>query len=231
MNFSPAKIFLSEQRSLIGNSRYTAHCTFNEEKEPFGNLYLFNDEVLNPGAEVEIVTAFPCYVILIPVTGELLYKDQDGCVSELDAGQVLVTRKAAGESFKVTNVYEEEAIHFLHLQAKDVGLPGTPFTSINSFGLDKFRNNLFDITQSVADNMPFRICIGQFGGREKAVFKAADLRSCVFSFVISGAFEIEDRLLHPRDGLAMWEVCQIEMKALSNDATVVVVELKNNAVL
>lgn len=227
MQFSPAKIFLSEQRSLIGNSHYTAHCIFDEQKEPFGNLYLFNEEVLNAAAEAEMMTAFPSYVVLIPVTGALLYKDQTGCVSDLDAGQVLISRKAAGESFKVMNTYEEGAIHFLHLQIKDMSLPGAPFTSIHSFGLDNFRNNLFDITQSVADNMPFRICIGQFGGREKAVFKAADLRSLLFAFVISGAFEMEDRLLQPRDGLALWEIGQAELEALSNNATLIILEVEN----
>jgi quercetin 2,3-dioxygenase len=225
MEFSPAKMFLSEQRSLIGNNRYSAHCIFDEQKEPFGNLYLFNEDVLNAAAEVEMMTAFPSYVILIPVTGELLCKDNAGRVSDVDAGKVLISRKAAGESFKVMNMYEEGAIHFLHLQINEMSLTTVPFTSINSFGLDNFRNNLFDITQPVADNMPFRICIGQFGGREKGVFKAAGLCSLLFAFVISGAFEIEDRLLHPGDGLAMWKIGAIEMEALSSDATLLIVEM------
>lgn len=225
MSFSPATIFLSEQRSLIGDSRYTAHCTFHTQNETFADLYLFNDEVLNAGADVEMITAFPSYIMLIPVTGELLYKDHSGAVSDLDAGQVLISRKAAGESFKVMNVYEEEAIHFLHIQVKDMAVAGAPFTVINNFGLETFRNNFSDITQSVAEKIPFRVCIGQFGGREKAVFKAADLRSFLFSFVISGAFEMEERLLQPRDGLALWDLQHAELEALSNDATMLVVEL------
>lgn len=36
---------------------------------------------------------------------------------------------------------------------------------------------------------------------------------------ISGAFEINGRLMHARDGLALWDVNSIEIEALSAEAT------------
>ncbi|MBC6988212.1 hypothetical protein H9I52_00875 [Hymenobacter sp. BT491] len=52
-------------------------------------------------------------------------------------------------------------------------------------------------------------------------------RSRFFAFVVTGAFEVEGRLLHKRDGLALWYVQEVELKALSNDALVLVLELLN----
>jgi redox-sensitive bicupin YhaK (pirin superfamily) len=46
----------------------------------------------------------------------------------------------------------------------------------------------------------------------------------LFVFVIEGAFEVEGRLLHERDSLALWETGKAEMEALSNDAIILVIE-------
>ncbi len=45
-----------------------------------------------------------------------------------------------------------------------------------------------------------------------------------FAFVLAGAFETEGRLLHERDGLAIWDTDKIEMEALSNDAMILLIE-------
>ena len=43
--------------------------------------------------------------------------------------------------------------------------------------------------------------------------------------VIEGAFEVHGRLLHARDGLALWDTSIAEIEALSNDAIILLVEL------
>lgn len=40
-------------------------------------------------------------------------------------------------------------------------------------------------------------------------------------------FEVEGHLLHVRDGLALWNTEQVGMKALSNDAILLVIETEN----
>ncbi len=47
----------------------------------------------------------------------------------------------------------------------------------------------------------------------------------LYTFIVDGAFEIEGRLMHARDGLALWNTEKIELEALSNNAIVVVLEL------
>ena len=45
-------------------------------------------------------------------------------------------------------------------------------------------------------------------------------------FVIHGAFEVENRLLESRDGLAIWNTDRIELEALSNEAILLLLEIK-----
>ena len=42
--------------------------------------------------------------------------------------------------------------------------------------------------------------------------------------MIAAAFEAEGRLLHERDGLALFDTNEIEMEALSNDAMMLLIE-------
>lgn len=67
--------------------------------------------------------------------------------------------------------------------------------------------------------------IAKFSGRQTAVQSFRDNTKAVFCFVIEGAFKLEERLLHAKDGLALWNSRQADMEALSNDAIVFLVEL------
>lgn len=56
-------------------------------------------------------------------------------------------------------------------------------------------------------------------------FHFADLAGQLAPVVLAGAFEVEGRLLHAHDGLALWDTATVELEALSPDALVLVVEL------
>jgi hypothetical protein len=47
----------------------------------------------------------------------------------------------------------------------------------------------------------------------------------LYTQLLAGVFELEDRLLHKKDGLALWAAVEAELEALSNNALVLVLEL------
>jgi hypothetical protein len=47
----------------------------------------------------------------------------------------------------------------------------------------------------------------------------------LLAFVLAGTFELESRLLHENDCLALWEVGEVELEALSNHTIVLPLEL------
>lgn len=58
----------------------------------------------------------------------------------------------------------------------------------------------------------------------KSIHHLENKNSGLFIFVIEGAFEVQGRLLHARDGLALWDIEAAEMEVLSNDAVIMVIE-------
>ena len=49
------------------------------------------------------------------------------------------------------------------------------------------------------------------------------IESNVFAFVIDGVFEVQDRLLHARDGLALSNFKAIDFEALSNESVILLI--------
>ena len=78
---------------------------------------------------------------------------------------------------------------------------------------------------STASLLPLTASIGQFAGRHEAVYQLANPEARLYAYVLTGAFELEGRLMHEKDGLALWNVAEIELEALSNDAVVLLLEL------
>ena len=70
------------------------------------------------------------------------------------------------------------------------------------------------------------ISVGKFSGRGEVIYQRRGYDTGIFVFVMQGTFEAAGRLLHERDGLAIWDVDKIEMEALSNDALVCLVECR-----
>lgn len=50
-------------------------------------------------------------------------------------------------------------------------------------------------------------------------------KNSIFIFVIEGIFEVQNRLLHARDGLSLTDIDTVELEALSNDAVILLLEL------
>ena len=66
--------------------------------------------------------------------------------------------------------------------------------------------------------------MGKYDGRREGVFKLTKDTHTVFAFVIEGAFEVQNRLLHARDGLGLWNLDEVEFEALSNEAIILLIE-------
>lgn len=214
------KIFLSELKGSV---------LFNQTDEDFGNLYLFNDERLSAGSSKAQDMAADSYLILIPVTGDLevqcLWEEDPITVS---IGQALICKNAEAFSLRLLNPYEADEVNFLQLRIKSDRHAAAPLLKILDFELYGVTNKLFEITPNIGQKkrrLPFRISIGQFDGRQEAIYTLHKASGNFFSFVLAGAFEISGRLLHARDGLALWNITEVDLEALSNNAVILTIEI------
>lgn len=170
--------------------------TFQSLKNPFHNLFAFHDETLSATA----ATDHRSTSLIIPLVGDIITTQQ------LAPGQVQILKNPT-----ITNPYERELVNYLV-----VSFSNDPGETIADFELAA--NKLQQIT---ANNF----FIGKYDGRRHDTYKLSDTASGIFVFVIEGAFEVQNRLLHPRDGLALWNLTELEFEALSNEAMILLIEV------
>jgi hypothetical protein len=164
--------------------------------------------------------------LLLPTVGALNYSTSHGVKGTVEAGQSHLFRVAKGLTYELSNPYQDETVGFLHCIISGAPVQAMPPALAWAFDLDASRNELlplFDINDQ--KTYPNMVChIGKFDGRKEGTHIVTDAGKGIFVFVIEGAFEVQNRLLQLRDGLALWNTASIEFEALSNDAILLLLE-------
>lgn len=239
----PGKIFLADQRGTVEDSKFRRESTFNfgafqrEHKEPFGRLYGLNEETLAGQHTVEFLVGQDSYIVLLPITGGVEFSTNGGASGTVAVGQLVNLAAPAGTTLRLRNPYVvSELVSVLHLwlQAPPLPAPAVALTTVFGQLLNQQTNELLELISFAAvpgqapaftRALPFALHLGRFMGRQEAVYKVQQPGNTLFAFIIGGAFELAGRLLHAKDGAALWEVAEIELEALSNYALVLVLEL------
>ncbi|MGI4874849.1 MAG: hypothetical protein ACRYFX_27150 [Janthinobacterium lividum] len=223
---TPGKIYLADQRGRLETSDLRRLSTFNfgdyadEHRQPLGRLYGFNEETLAGGCSTELRATQASYVLLLPITGDVAFRLASGPSGTVQVEELQGLALAAGDSLQLTNPYEDELISFLHIWLQ-ADVPTSEVAPVFGFDLGSNENQLLEI---ISNERVFSLSIGRFMGRQEAVYLVPP-RAQLFAFILAGAFEVEGRLLHERDGLGLWEAKEVELEALSNNAIVMVLEV------
>lgn len=223
-----AQIYLAEQRGCTQSADYRSFHTLNfggyqhESRRPFGNLTVFNDDTLRAGKGHTITVAEPTELLLLPVVGGIELVDALGESVFLGAGELFHFTAFPEQAYRIENPFETEAVNFLV-----IGLKADLTVSGHS---GSFPATTFDLTTRNQLNSLFtasnaRVYIGKYGGRQQGTHPVSDPQKALFAFSIEGAFEVQNRLLHPRDGLALRNTGELEFEALSNDAILLIMEV------
>jgi len=228
---SKAKIFLADDRGLCETCYYRSRQTFNygnffsEYKHPFGLLYLLNDIMQAGGSRMHLHAGENSYAMILPVAGAVNCKKTGAKETTVAAGQLLVYSMAAGETIESGNPFADAKVNFLQIRLRAADDRGQVNDVLVTFDdLNKNINQLVNVLPVYAGVLPFTVSIGKFSGRGEAVYPVSKPGAGMFLFVLAGAFEADGRLLHERDGLALWDTDEIEMEALSNDAIILLIE-------
>lgn len=140
-------------------------------------------------------------------------------------GEIQIITLPKGIEFELFNPYESDLVNYLQFWIRTSPNETKSVSLILDFDLARNKNKLVNIVN--ASERFLKVSIGQFTGREEALYTLNDFNNGVFVFVIEGAFEVQGRLLHPRNGLALWDVEEsVDLEALSNEAIIVLVEMR-----
>jgi len=222
------KIFLAEERGHQEIDWFRSYNTFNfgqykqAHKTPFGPLYVLNDDTLAGGKSISMTVEADSVIVLMPVVGTIAYADSCGHSNYISAGECQLYSTPKDTIIQISNPYQEELVNFLQiwLHAAGTDIDNAP----QAIAFDIINNNNQVVPIPVKHPL-YKFSIGKYHGRQESVYKLSDARNGLFAFVIQGAFEVQYRLLHPRDGLALWEAPEVEWEALSNEAIILVMEL------
>jgi len=236
MKQTPGKIFLADQRGTTATSKSRSYHTFNfghyyqAHKQPVGNLYLMNEEMLAGRQSTTLQVEQASHIIVIPLTGAVRVQVGTETPTPIDVEEVQVNTLPAHSTVHFQNSYEADFIQFLLIGVK-ADLPvETVSSQLFRFGFQDLENQLTQIIpadqeQNANLNLPFALSLGKFDGRQEVVYSLQNQKAQFFAFVISGAFEAEGRLLHEKDGLALWDTTAVELEALSHNALILVLQL------
>lgn len=224
---SEAKVYLASERGHTETDWFRSYNTFNfggfqnEHKQPFGPLYVWNDDTLAGGRSLQLLVEEDSFIFLLPIVGAVQYEDSKGNDRLLQAGQSFFCPVDKGTMVTLSNPYEDKLVNFLQgwllIKNDDYSL-----ASLISFSIDDNKNRLMDI--SVSHN-GLRFLLGKFDGRNEGNYRPTEASGCLFAFVIQGAFEVQNRLLEARDALVLWNTEAVDFEALSNDAILLLLQL------
>jgi len=193
---------------------------FKGPDDGFCALRHFSHETLPAGKKQVFKVPADHSMVLVPVTGELICKDiHRGGNLEVNAGQILFISNPASSETVIRNPFKAYEINYLLLLFKNT--ERQPLVQQFDFELNDHPNTLINIMS--LQEQPFKLNIGRFEGRREATLELSN--AAVFCFALSGAFEIQGRLLHAGDGLALWNLATAELEALSNNAVILIIEL------
>jgi len=223
------KIFLADQRGVKQTHQLKRWSTFNFEdfndvnKTAIDRLYLLNDDHLAGWQRTAFEIAKDSYVFVLPITGAVNYADDKDNETDIDVEEALIVFAENGTRVRLTNPFKNDVVNYLCICLKaDEIAPNTP----QFFRFDLTKGN--ELLKVNANSLPFKFSIGRFDGRKEATVHLS-FTSTFYAFVISGAFEVDGRLLHEKDGLALWDTNKIELEALSNNAIILTIEIFSQA--
>lgn len=227
MDIIQGKIYPADQRGFIETSIAKRYSTFNfekyyhEDKAASGELFICNDEYIAGNKLTFFLSREDSYQLFFLVTGGLDIV-QNGKEFSIETGQVQVLNLGKGEVLEISNPYADDIVNYIQ-----IGLTTDLFLlraseMLFNFDFDKHSNKLMEIISS--PKLPFKLSAGIFAGWEEITYQLQNPENIFFCFIIDGAFEIEGRLLHARDGLSLWDVAQVEIKVLSNNAIILILE-------
>ena len=200
----------------------------------FGALRVLNDDSVEAGRGFGTHPHDNMEIISIPLEGDLEHKDNMGTISVIRKGDIQVMSAGTGITHSEYNKNKDKPVKFLQIWVIPDKKNVTPRYDQITLKMSDRHNTLQQILSPSADDAGVWIHqdswfhLGQFdkGFSINYTFKKKD--NGVYVFVLKGDVTIGEIALHERDGLGIWNTDKINLKADSQDAEVLLMEVPMN---
>ena len=207
---------------------------YDPDRMHFGALRVLNDDRVEAGMGFGTHPHENMEIVSIPLEGDLEHKDSMGNVSVIKSGDVQVMSAGTGITHSEYNKNKDRLVKFLQIwvipNKNNVKPRYDQITLINSDRHNTFQQilspNADDAGVWIYQDAWFHL--GQFDKGVSTSYTIKKKGNGVYAFIIKGDVSIEGNNLIERDGLGIWDTNNISIKANSQNAEVLLMEVPMN---
>ncbi|MFN5635036.1 MAG: pirin family protein [Flavobacteriia bacterium] len=227
----------AESRGHANHGWLDSHHTFsfanyyNPERMNFGVLRVLNDDRVSEGMGFGTHPHDNMEIISIPLEGDLEHKDSMGNTATIKHGDIQVMSAGTGITHSEYNPNKDRLVKFLQIWVFPNKRNVTPRYDQITLNPEDRHNTLQQILSPKSDDAGVWIHqdawfhMGKFDQDVESIYTMKKSGNGVYAFVLKGQFEINEQTLNERDGYGIWEVSEFTLKALSQDAEVLLMEV------
>lgn len=216
---------------LLSRHTFSFSEYYNPDRMHFGVLRVLNDDRVAAGEGFPRHPHDNMEIISIPLSGDLEHKDSMGNVSVIRHGDVQVMSAGEGIFHSEYNKNSDQEVRFLQIWVFPNKCKVTPRYGQISLDVNKRHNTLQQILSPnphdegvwIYQNAWFHM--GKFDKDFTIDYAVKAKGNGVYAFVLNGDITINNQALNKRDGFGIWDVDKISLKANSQDAEVLLMEV------
>jgi len=207
---------------------------YNPERMHFGVLRVLNDDFVEAGMGFGTHPHDNMEIISIPLEGDLEHKDSMGNVAVIKNGDVQVMSAGTGITHSEYNKNKEKPVKFLQIWVFPNRKNVKPRYDQITLNLADRRNKLQQILSPNAGDVGVWIHqdawfhLGKFDEGFSTDYSIKKNGNGVYAFVLKGDITIDETVLNERDGLGIWNTDKISIRANSQDAEILLMEVPMN---
>jgi len=197
----------------------------------FGALRVLNDDTVSGGMGFGAHPHDNMEIISIPTSGDLEHRDNMGTAQVIRQGDVQVMSAGTGVQHSEKNKSNDKPVKFFQIwvfpKEKDV----KPRYDQKSFSDAEKHNKLLTVVSPIGSvdggvqiHQDAWFSLGKLDKDISITYNLKNKKSGVYAFVIEGEVTISGEKLSRRDGLAITEADQLEIKA-DSDAELLLMEV------
>lgn len=236
------ELFKASTRGYANHGWLDTHHTFsfanyyNPDRIHFGALRVVNDDIVAGGKGFGRHHHDNMEIVSIPIYGDLEHQDSMGHTSVIKAGDVQVMSAGTGVYHSEYNANTDKDVNFFQIWVFPALENVTPRYDQKTFDFLHNKNQWIQIVSSEKEKQGDMLWIhqdagffiGTFDKDVEANYARLKPGHGLFAMIIEGEFMVAGEQLGLRDAIGAWDADSVDIKALSNDAKMLLIDVPMN---
>jgi quercetin 2,3-dioxygenase len=204
---------------------------YNPERMHFGVLRVLNDDSVAAGMGFGTHPHDNMEIISIPLEGDLEHKDSMGNVAVIKSGDIQVMSAGTGITHSEYNRNKDKPVKFLQIWVFPNRKNVKPRYDQITLNINDRQNRFQQIVSpdhgdtGVWIHQDAWFHLGRFDKGFSVDYLIKKSGNGVYAFIIKGNVTIDGTTLNERDGFGIWDTDKLSVKANSQDAEVLLMEV------